>query len=160
MPRLIRLKYDGFNDYRLVMATFTPAQQTKHRKSFIEECRQKAWGACCHAAWISSGLDKLLVEYQKLQDEDRTLEADIKAAADAIDYHTVENRDRRKSMQERRNTLAEQMKVIAGNAQRGQKAMEGLLQGAESALQLAEHAETWEWKEEGANSSLKSPEVA
>ena len=45
------------------------------------------------------------------------LEADIKAAAEAIDYHTVENRERRKAMQERRNQLAKDMKAIARDTQ-------------------------------------------
>jgi hypothetical protein len=129
------------------MATFTEAQQKAHRKSFIEECRQKAWGAACHADWISKGIDRLLATYQKLQEEDRTLEADIKAAAEAIDYHTVENRERRKGMQERRNQLARDMKAIGENAQKGQQAMQQLLQSAETSLQLAKHAEEWEWKE-------------
>jgi SMC interacting uncharacterized protein involved in chromosome segregation len=127
--------------------TFTEAQEKSHRKSFIEECRQKAWGASCHADWISKGIDDLLAHYQKLQAEDLTLEADIKAAAEAIDYHTVENRERRKTMQERRNQLAKDMKAMAQSAQQGQQAMQQLLQSAETSLQLATHAEEWVWKE-------------
>jgi hypothetical protein len=29
--------------------TFTKVQQEKHCQVFIDECRQKAWGAACHA---------------------------------------------------------------------------------------------------------------
>jgi hypothetical protein len=129
------------------MSTFSAAQQTKHRKAFIEECRQKAWGATCHADWISKNVDELLAHYNKLQDEDRTLEADIKELGLALDYHTVENRQKRKDKQERRNTLAKEMQLVAQNAQRGTQAMQQLVQSAESALQLAAHADTWEWKE-------------
>ena len=39
--------------------TFTKPEQTKHRKAFIDECRQKAWGAACHADWIAKGLEGL-----------------------------------------------------------------------------------------------------
>ena len=92
--------------------TFTKPEQEKHRKAFIDECRQKAWGAACHADWISKGVDDIMAHYQKLQAEDRALEEAIKAAEVAVDYHTVENRNKRKAMQERRNTLAQQMKLI------------------------------------------------
>jgi hypothetical protein len=129
------------------MSTFTQADQSKHRKAFIEECRQKAWGAACHADWISKSIDELLAHYQKLQEEDHTLEADIKEAENAIDYHTVDNREKRKKMQGRRNQAAQEMKVIAESAQRGQQAMAQLRQSFESALQLATHADKWEWNE-------------
>jgi hypothetical protein len=127
--------------------TFTTAQQKTHRKAFIDECRQKAWGAACHADWVSQGIDELLKSYEKLQAEDCELEANIKTSEAAVDYHTVDNREKRKKMQERRNQLVKEMQLIAQNAQQGQKAMQGLLQSAEASLQLAEHAEKWEWKE-------------
>jgi hypothetical protein len=127
--------------------TFTKGQQAAHRKQFIEECRQKAWGAACHADWISDSVTKLIAEYQKLQEQDLKLEADIKELADALDSHTVDNRAKRKALQERRDQLAKEMGLIAQNAQKGQQAMQQLLQGVESALALAKHAEEWEWKE-------------
>jgi hypothetical protein len=142
------------------MTTFTDKQQKAHREAFIEECRQKTWGAACHADWISKELDRVLAEYQKMQEEDRTLEADIKEAESAIDYHTVENRDKRKAKQERRNALAPQMKLVAENAQRGTQAMQQLLQSVESALQLAKHAEEWEWKEVEAKPKETQPRRA
>jgi hypothetical protein len=126
---------------------FTDKQQKAHRATFIEECRQKAWGCACHANWISKGVEGLLVEYRRLQEEDKTLEADIKALEAALDSHTVDNRNKRKAIQERRNTLAHNMKVIAESSQEGQRVMSRLLESIESNLKLAEHAETWEWKE-------------
>lgn len=127
--------------------TFSTADQRKHRATFIDECRHKAWGAACHADWISKGVDDIMAHYQKLQAEDRALEEAIKAAEVAVDYHTVENRNKRKSMQERRNTLAQQMKLISQNAQQGQQALTDLYRSMESNLALATHAEEWEWKE-------------
>ena len=50
-------------------------------------------------------------------------------------------------MQERRNTLAQQMKLIGENAQQGQRSLEQLYASMESNLALAKHAEEWEWKE-------------
>jgi multidrug resistance efflux pump len=126
---------------------FTKPEQTEHRKAFIEECRQKAWGAACHADWISKGMDEIMASYTKLQAEDSELEAAIKAAEVAPDYHTVENRNKRKAMQERRNTLAKQMELLAKNMQQGQQAMAQLIQSTEASLALAKHAEGWEWKE-------------
>jgi chromosome segregation ATPase len=127
--------------------TFTEKQQKDHRAAFIEECRQKAWGAACHADWISKSIDELLARYTKLQEEDRTLEADIKELASAIDSHTVDNRNKRKALQERRNALVPQMQAIAKSAQQGQQVMANLLQSVESNLALAAHAEKWSWKE-------------
>jgi len=129
------------------MATFTDKQQTAHREAFIKECRQKAWNLACHADWVSKSIDTLIADYQKLQEEDRQLEADIKELASALDYHTVENRDKRKAKQERRNAIGRSIEHVGKIAQEGQKTMEQLLVGVESALQLAVHAETWEWKE-------------
>ena len=130
--------------------TFTDKQQTAHRKTFIEECRQKAWGARCHAEWISKSLDDVMAHYTKLQEEDRGLEAKIKEAELAIDYHTVENRNNRKAMQERRNALAQQMRVLGENIQAGQQSVAQLHQSAEVNLALATHAETWGWNETSA----------
>ena len=72
----------------------------------------KSWGALCHAEWISKNLDDLLAPYQKFQAEDAGLADQIKEAETAIDYHTVENRNKRKGMQERRNKLAQDMKSL------------------------------------------------
>jgi hypothetical protein len=127
--------------------TFTEAQQREHRKAFIQECRQKAWGALCHAEWISKNLDDLLALYQKFEDEDRKLIAEMKIAETAIDYHTVENRTKRKEMQERRNKLAQDMKALGENIGRGQQSLAQIHQSVETNLQLATHAESWSWKE-------------
>lgn len=93
------------------------AASASHRKSLIQECRQKAWGALCHAEWISKNLDDLLALYQKFQAEDTALAESIKESETAIDYHTVENRNKRKAMQERRNKLAQKRSAkISGAA--------------------------------------------
>ena len=127
--------------------TFTKKEQTERRAAYIEECRQKAWGAACHAEWISKGLDRVVAHYTKLQEEDRKLEADIKELETAVDYHTVENRNKRKAMQERRNMLAKQCEEIGQSARQGQEAMQNVLASVETNISLANFAETWEWKE-------------
>jgi flagellar capping protein FliD len=129
------------------MATFTEEQQKKHRAAFIEDCHQKAWGAACHAEWISIQLDKLVEDAGKLQAEDKKLDAEIKALETAVDSHTKDNRDKRKAMQERRNKLAKGMQLLGKNMQDGQQALTGFHQSIEANLALAKHAETWEWKE-------------
>jgi hypothetical protein len=50
-------------------------------------------------------------------------------------------------MQERRNTVAQQIKLIGESAQQCQRSLEQLYTSMESNLALAEHAEEWEWKE-------------
>lgn len=127
--------------------TFTKPQQKARRKAFIEECRQKAWSCACHADWISKSIDEVLAHYQKLQAEDNQLEADIKELAAALDYHTVENREKRKAMQGLRDQRAQEMQITAQSAQRGRKAMQQLLASVESSLAFAKHAGRWQWKE-------------
>jgi hypothetical protein len=129
------------------MATFTDKQQKEHREAFIEDCRQKAWSAACHADFVSKSLDEVLAGYEKLKKEDGELEAKIKEAETALDYHTVENRQKRRTMQERRNGLSRQMQFLIKNHEEGQRAMQNLYQSIESNLALAKHAETWLWKE-------------
>ncbi len=92
-------------------------------------------------------MDGLAGHIQKRQQEDWELDAAIKDAETAIDYHTVENRNKRKAMQERRNQLAKEIQLISENLKRGQQSLQGLYQSIESNLELAKHAETWEWKE-------------
>jgi SMC interacting uncharacterized protein involved in chromosome segregation len=139
--------------------TFTEKQQKEHREKFINECRQKAWGASCHADWVSKGLDTIMAEYTKLQNEDRALAEEIKTLETAMDYHTVENRNKRKTLQERRNQIANAMQAIGQNVQQGQQALNGLYQSIEASLQLAEHAEKWSWKEAEAKVMLEQATI-
>jgi predicted nucleic acid-binding Zn-ribbon protein len=127
--------------------TFTEKQQKEHRETFIHECRQKAWGALCHADWVSKGLDTVMAEYTKLGNDDRALTNEIKTLETAVDYHTVENRNKRKALQERRNSLKGAMEAIGRNMQQGQQVLANLHQSIDSNLALAKHAEGWEWKE-------------
>jgi transcription initiation factor TFIID subunit TAF12 len=138
--------------------TFTPAQQKKHRAAFIEECMQKAWSAACHAAWISESVDKLLADHKRLQEEDNGYDADIKELASRVDAHTVENRNKRKELQERRNVLAKQLAFLAQAAQQGVKSMEQTQVSIETHLALAKHAETWEWKEVSTGEKTQRPQ--
>jgi hypothetical protein len=92
-------------------------------------------------------MDQLAAELAKRQKEDSELEAAIKTAETAVDFHTVENRNKRKSMQERRNQLGKEIGLIGQNLNRGQQSLQGLYESIESNLELAKHAETWEWKE-------------
>ena len=78
--------------------TYTDNQQKEHRAALIEECRQKAWAAACYADRVGKSVDQLVADYKKLQEEDRTLEADIKELSSALDSHTVENRNNRKAL--------------------------------------------------------------
>ena len=49
--------------------TFSEEQQQRARDLFIEQCRQKAWGAACNADWIGKRHDELLAQYEKLKKE-------------------------------------------------------------------------------------------
>src|SRR5438105_2498328 len=111
--------------------TFNEVENHKHRKAFINECRQKALSASCHADWVSKGLDTIMAEYAKLKGEDRSLADEIKTLETALDYHTVENRNKRKSLQERRQQIAGAMRQLANNLQDGQRALNGLYQSIE-----------------------------
>jgi hypothetical protein len=75
---------------------FTPEQQQQHRAAFINECRQKAWDARCHADRISSQLDKLVSDYGKLKTDEEKLAGEIKALETALDGHTKDNRGKPK----------------------------------------------------------------
>src|SRR5690242_4874936 len=101
------------------MATFTDKQQTVHRKAFVEECHQKAWGARCNADFIAKGLDELMAEYSKLKAEDDQLAADIKELENAPDHHTVDNRGKRRSLQGKRDDLVKVQNALAENIRQG-----------------------------------------
>jgi hypothetical protein len=136
--------------------TFTTEQQKEHREAFIKDCRQRAWASACRAEWIGKQLDKLIEDYTKLKAEDEKLEGKIKTLETAVDYHTVENRAKRKAIQEQRNALAGMMKASGTSIQEGQQGANELYQSIEASLQLAAHAETWEWKEVEAVPSAKA----
>jgi len=111
--------------------------------------------AACHANWIGNQLDKLVEVYSKLKKDDETLEGEIKTLELAPDAHTKDNREKR-TLQERRNMIAKQMQSVGAASQQGQRALAELHQSIEANLQLATHAETWEWKE--VDSALKATE--
>ena len=129
------------------MTTFTKEQQAQARKSFIDKSRENAWGAACHADFLAKTMEGLFAEHQKLIDEDTQLETEIKALDNSTDHHTVENRTKRKRMQEVRQQSSRQMEAAKTAVQRAMQQMQELLQTAEFNLKLAKHAETWEWKE-------------
>ena len=129
------------------MTAFTKEQQSQARKSFIEKSRENAWGAACHADFLAKTIEGLFAEHQKLIDEDARLETEIKALDNTTDHHTVDNRTKRKRMQEIRQQISKQMEVAKTAVQRAMQQMQELLQTAEFNLKLAKHAETWEWKE-------------
>jgi hypothetical protein len=85
--------------------------------------------------------------FRQAQSGRRKLDAEIKTQEVAVDSHTKDNRDKRKALQERRNTLAGQMNALGKAMQEGQRGLNGLHQSIEANLQLAKHAETWEWRE-------------
>lgn len=95
---------------------------------------------------ISKQLDTLTEDYGKLKAEDEKLDAEIKTLDLAPDYHSKDNRDKRKALQERRTTIAKGMQLLGENMQDGQQALNGFHQSIEANLALAKHAETWEWK--------------
>jgi argininosuccinate lyase len=132
------------------MTTFTQKQKQDHRAAFINDCRQKAWSAACHANWIGNQLDKLIEDYAKLKVEDEKLEGEMKVPEVATDAHTKDNRDKRKVLQEHRNTIAKGMQILQAEMRQGQPGLNDLHQTIEASLQLAAHAETWEWKEAAA----------
>jgi Holliday junction resolvasome RuvABC DNA-binding subunit len=65
----------------------------------------------------------------------------------ALDAHTVENRQKRKDLQAQHTGIAKAMEALGRNAAEVQKAIQQLYASMESALGLAKHAETWSWKE-------------
>jgi hypothetical protein len=126
---------------------FTEDQQDAHRATFINDCRQHAWGAAANADFVAKQLDQLMAEYAKIKAEDDTLAAQIKEAEQALDYHTVDNRSKRKEKQERRNQIANILQALANNMGQGQKALEQLQASIQNNLALAAHAQEWSWQE-------------
>jgi lipid II:glycine glycyltransferase (peptidoglycan interpeptide bridge formation enzyme) len=87
----------------------------------------------------------------KLQEQDGKLEAEINTLALAVDSTTKDNRDKRKALQEKRNSLTKQIQLAAESHKEGQRVLANLYQSAEGSLALARHAESWEWKEVAPN---------
>ena len=96
---------------------------------------------------VDKELERLQDELVRLQAQDDKLVADIEELANALDYHTVENRDKRKAIQEKRDQLKEVRKIMERNMVAGQRALQELRRSIESNLALVKHAENWEWKE-------------
>jgi hypothetical protein len=133
------------------MAQLTDQEQKQRRDAFIEEANIKAWGAACHAAFVEKRLTDLIAQYKKMQQEDRELEASIKTNAEGPDYHTVENREKRATMQKQRTNLASAMKSIAKNINEGTTVMQNLLNIANQNVSLAEFSKDWDWKSQLSN---------
>jgi hypothetical protein len=141
------------------MTRFNQKEQTEQRKAFVADCLNKAWGAACHADWMQKSLNELIAHYQKLQAEDKEVEAATNLNAASLDHHTVENRNKRAEMQKRRTNIANQMKLIAKNTQEGAAAMQRLLDSVDQNLLLADFAKDWSWveKEEPEEAPAEKP---
>jgi hypothetical protein len=128
--------------------TFTAEQQKRHRDAFIDECHQKAWGAACNADWIGKQMDELMAQYEKLNDEDAAVDAEIKTLKAAPDFHTKDNRDKLKQLDSRLGTIRGIQKPrLSQRVKEAQKAIEGLYASVETNLALAKHAAEWAWRE-------------
>ena len=139
--------------------TFTDVQQAHHRQAFIDESRQKAWGAACNADWIGKQLDDLMKQYNKFKADDAALETEIKTLETALDSHTKDNREKRKGLQSRRDILTRAIQALSQNMTQGQRAMHQLYAEAENNLALAKHAEGWSWKEAEAKSGEAAKDI-
>jgi hypothetical protein len=78
--------------------TFSKEQQQHARKLFIEERRQKAWSSNCNAEYIAERFDELMAQHEKMKKEDAEFEAQTNALDTAADYHTKDNREKRKAL--------------------------------------------------------------
>jgi uncharacterized protein YlxW (UPF0749 family) len=81
-----------------------------------------------------------MADYEKLQKEDADLEAQIKTLDSTLDYYTKDNREQRKVLQERRNTVAKQKDALLGAIAQLQQGMRQLYANVENNLALAKHA--------------------
>lgn len=132
------------------MATVTEEQKKEHREQFIKDCRQKAWGAACHAEWISKGLDSVVAAYKNLQDEDRAVGEGLRKASEALDNHTDEGQTERKALRNRWASIQTALETLAKKMQQGHDVLNGRYKNIEASLALAKHAEMWERKEAAA----------
>jgi chromosome segregation ATPase len=126
---------------------FDDAQQEDHRLSFWRECRQKAWGAACHAEWIGKELDIAMAQYKALQAEAEVNLEEQKTLKDALDSHTDENQAKRKTLRGRREEITTTIEDLTKNIRQGQQLMQQLYQSLETNISLAEHSKTWSWKQ-------------
>jgi hypothetical protein len=116
--------------------TFTEKENSDCREVFIKECKQKAWGAACHADFISKRLDGAMAEYQKLEAQSTQLGEESNWLEAAPDHYTAENRNKRKAIQTRRDGLNKTMGPISANVQQTNRAVAELHRNIESNLAL------------------------
>lgn len=129
------------------MSTFTKEQQEKYRQQFIEECHMKAWSAACHAEWVVDQMDQVVKGYEKMEGELKKIDDEITDLTNAIDHHTKDNREKRKNLETHRQMILPALEHMKKRLQDGYKGTEGLYQGIEANLGVAEFAKKWEWKE-------------
>lgn len=77
--------------------------------------------------------------------------------ANALDRHTVDNRNRRKELQESRIKIGNTTKAMAARTDEGNRVMQNLYASVETNLALAQFAETWSWKEAEAKAPSSAP---
>jgi hypothetical protein len=139
--------------------TYTTEEQNEFRAAFIKEARQKSWGAICNADMLRAILDAGRTEYTKLEERVAALNAEIDASEKAVDYHTVENREKRKALTLDRNTLSNDlMPALTTEMQRMAKQHQQLLANAEMNFRLEAHAKEFSVKEPKVESVDESSE--
>jgi uncharacterized coiled-coil DUF342 family protein len=88
-----------------------------------------------------------MAQYKELQDEEKGVIEEIKRLKDALDSHTDENQAKRKALRDRIDAIHETIEALKKNIQQGQQYLQQLYQSLETNLALAEHCNTWSWKE-------------
>lgn len=127
------------------------------KDAFMRESRQKAWGAICNAEWIRALVESGNANYKGMEAAVEKLKGEIDASERAIDYHTVEQREKRKSLQMQVNELVNKaMPQLAENLTKLAQRNRNLLAQADENLALEAHAKDFAVKDAPENETTNT----
>jgi hypothetical protein len=109
------------------MSTFTDKQQATHRKAFIEDCRQNALNASCNADYNLPALRQANARVSDLDEGRSPIRGTDQIPRKLAEYHTKENREQRKTLQELRNVTARQLESLEGSADEAHRAVSSFM---------------------------------
>jgi hypothetical protein len=129
------------------MAIFTKEQNAEARAKFINECRVNAWSAAVHADWSSKITDNTFKQVEALDAEEKHIKDEIEKIKAEPEYHKVENRNKVKELSKAIPAIHVKRSSYMKMLEDAHNRIKNLYQTIEVNLKLAEHAETFEWKE-------------
>ena len=148
------------------MIHITNDEQGTIREEFIRKGKKQAWETFCQCAFMSTRLKSLQADIAKDQAMAAAMQGEVEKLETSADYHTVENREKRKQLAVARQSILDKISQRLPSVEEKTALLRKGLEEVEALMQLADFAGTWDFEQavsgntEGEDTNTTDAEVA